>query len=369
MQAESLVTRSKSNSFPLISDFGSVLRELEDQRHALSAAAGDATGLRSREAGPEHKEDSAGVGLGPLDMRGSWGSYPPQPLHLPVGDMSTLERRLPAGDASPLYLSTATSNRNMYIGQPLKISSSNPIDNMMKDKNPTSRPTSDGQQPTTAPQLPMTKQVQNEALAREPVTREPTNPEHRGVDLVHFTPGAIEHKLFETPVPLASSMSYLRVGPAAHLGWSEVSFSLSRKAAGKRDPAVLRGIRGTARPGDVIALLGPSGSGKTSLLNVLSGRITSMGGHEVHARITINGRIMSAQELGPKVAYVMQEDALHPTSTPREALSFSAALRLPPSVMPEEREVMVEAIISLLRLVCSFAGALCCVRSECPCPR
>jgi hypothetical protein len=368
MQAESLVTPSKSNSFPLISDFDSVLRELEDQRRALSAAAGDATGLMSREADPEHEEDSAGVGLGLLDMRGSWGSCPPQPLNLPAGDTSTLERRLPAGDASPLYLSTATANRNMHIGQPLRISSSNPIDNMMKDKNPTSRPTSDGQQPTTASQLPMTKQVQYMALTREPAARA-INPENQGVDLVHFTPGAIEHKLFDTPAPLASSMSYLRVGPAAHLGWSEVSFSLSQKAAGKRDPAVLRGIRGAARPGDVIALLGPSGSGKTSLLNVLSGRITSMGGHEVHARITINGRIMSAQELGPKVAYVMQEDALHPTSTPREALAFSAALRLPSSVTPEEREVMVEAIINLLRLVCSFAGALCCVRSECPCPR
>jgi ABC-type glutathione transport system ATPase component len=260
----------------------------------------------------------------------------------------------------------------MHIGQqfsPLKISSSNPIDNMMKDKNPTSRPTSDGQQPRTAPQLPMTKQVLYETLAREPVTQETINLGNTEVNLVHFTPGAIEHKLFDTPAPLASSMSYLRVGPAAHLGWSEVSFSLSQKAAGKRDPAVLRAISGAARPGDVIALLGPSGSGKTSLLNVLSGRITSMGGHKVHARITINGRIMSAQELGPKVAYVMQEDALHPTSTPREALAFSAALRLPPSVTPEQREVMVEAIISLLRLVCSFAGALCCVRSECPCLR
>ena len=276
---------------------------------------------------------------------------------------------MPAGDASPLYLSTAAANRNMFIGQSQQISSSNPIDNMMMDKNPTSRPTSDGQQPTTAPQLPMTKQVQYKALTQEPVKSQPINSGNKGVDLRHFDPCVIEQRLFDTPAPLASSMSYLRVGPAAHLGWSEVSFCLSEKAAGKRDPAVLRGIRGAARPGDVIALLGPSGSGKTSLLNVLSGRITSMGGHKVHACITINGRIMSAQELGPKVAYVMQEDALHPTSTPREALAFSAALRLPPSVTPEEREVMVEAIISLLRLVCSFACALCYVRSKCPCPR
>ena len=41
--------------------------------------------------------------------------------------------------------------------------------------------------------------------------------------------------------------------------------------------AILRDVTGSARPGEVLALMGPTGSGKTSLLNALAGR-TPLGG-------------------------------------------------------------------------------------------
>lgn len=100
----------------------------------------------------------------------------------------------------------------------------------------------------------------------------------------------------------------LKVGEPAHLGWSNVSFTLAPQAvkASGKDPRILKNLNGMARPGEVVALMGASGCGKTSLMNVLSGRATSMNGHEVTANITVNGKTVTAAELGPKVAYVMQ---------------------------------------------------------------
>ena len=146
--------------------------------------------------------------------------------------------------------------------------------------------------------------------------------------------------------------SALRVGEPAYLGWSNVSFTLAPKAvkASGKDPQILKNLSGSAKPGEVVALMGASGCGKTSLMNVLSGRATSMGGHVVEANLTVNGKAVTPAELGPKVAYVMQEDSLTATATPREAFDFSARLRLPPSVTADERRQMVEEMIRILHL-------------------
>ncbi len=46
----------------------------------------------------------------------------------------------------------------------------------------------------------------------------------------------------------------------------------------------------------------------------------------------------------------MQEDALMATATPREALEFSAVLRLPPGTTPEVIKELVEAMLEELGL-------------------
>jgi ABC-type glutathione transport system ATPase component len=149
-----------------------------------------------------------------------------------------------------------------------------------------------------------------------------------------------------------SSLKTLSAGDRAYFGWSDVSFKLSAKALGKskKDPRILKNQKGTALPGEVVAIMGASGCGKTSLLNVLSGRIVSMNGHEVKGNFSINGIPIKPEGLGPKVAFVTQEDTLCPTATPREALDFSARLRLPPFISDEERKQMVNEAIEVLRL-------------------
>jgi ABC-type multidrug transport system ATPase subunit len=149
-----------------------------------------------------------------------------------------------------------------------------------------------------------------------------------------------------------SILNTLGAGDKAYFGWSDVSFKLSAKAVGKskKDPWVLKGLKGAAIPGEVVAIMGASGCGKTSLLNVLSGRVVSMNGHEVEGNFSINGHSVKPENLGGKVAFVTQEDTLCPTATPREALDFSARLRLPPSVTHEERKRMVDEAIEVLRL-------------------
>ena len=50
------------------------------------------------------------------------------------------------------------------------------------------------------------------------------------------------------------------------------------------------------------------------------------------------------------IAYVMQDDALMATATPREALTFSASLRLPPTTTKADILELVEAMLEELGL-------------------
>lgn len=77
------------------------------------------------------------------------------------------------------------------------------------------------------------------------------------------------------------------------------------------------------------AILGPSGSGKTTLLNLLSGRLLSKN-LILKGKIKINGKqIDSMADYKSVVGYVMQEDLMLPTFTPRETFRFITDMRLP----------------------------------------
>ena len=108
------------------------------------------------------------------------------------------------------------------------------------------------------------------------------------------------------------------------LAWRDVNFTVNKGT--DSETMILKGVSGEFA--GMCAIMGPSGAGKSSLLNVLAGRSATNGGVEVKAEVTIDGARIDPVQFRQNVAYVMQEDALVPTATPREALDFSAYLRL-----------------------------------------
>jgi ABC-type multidrug transport system ATPase subunit len=97
--------------------------------------------------------------------------------------------------------------------------------------------------------------------------------------------------------------------------------------------------------------MGSSGAGKTSLLNVLAGRSAPSLDVNITGNVNVAGNDINPVLFKRNIAYVMQDDALMSTATPREALAFSAKLRLPTGVSDETINDLVVALLEELGLV------------------
>jgi ABC-type multidrug transport system ATPase subunit len=62
--------------------------------------------------------------------------------------------------------------------------------------------------------------------------------------------------------------------------------------------------------------------------------------------VTVGGKVINPVSYRRNIAYVMQDDALMATATPREALSFSASMRLPSSVSREQICGLVDKLLA-----------------------
>eukprot|EP00026_Physarum_polycephalum_P000651 Phypoly_transcript_00652.p1 GENE.Phypoly_transcript_00652~~Phypoly_transcript_00652.p1 ORF type:complete len:1280 (+),score=171.37 Phypoly_transcript_00652:231-4070(+) len=156
------------------------------------------------------------------------------------------------------------------------------------------------------------------------------------------------------PVPITESSK----GQGAHMSWENLSYSVKVKNGRQVEERVLlTGLTGYVRPGMLMALMGPSGAGKTTLLDVLGNRKTS---GTIKGQILINGAPRD-KFFGRYSAYVEQQDMLMPLATVYETVEFSARLRLPPELSPEEVKARIKETLNILDLDTikgRFAGSL-----------
>ena len=133
------------------------------------------------------------------------------------------------------------------------------------------------------------------------------------------------------------------------LVWNNVNMKLMEKKGDEVKLHILKNMWGKAEAGRTTAIMGASGAGKTSLFQVLAGRVPSQGNLVVEGDIYLDGVKVDPRDREQRklFAYVAQEDALHESSTPREALTFSAKLRLPKSTSDEEVEKIVNYNITV----------------------
>ncbi|KAK1144527.1 hypothetical protein N8T08_005400 [Aspergillus melleus] len=123
--------------------------------------------------------------------------------------------------------------------------------------------------------------------------------------------------------------------------WKGLCYDIPVKDGTRR---LLDDVNGWVKPGTLTALMGVSGAGKTTLLDVLAQRAT-LG--VISGEMLVNGKGLDAS-FPRKAGYVQQQDLHLETSTVREALQFSAALRQPASVPTQEKFAFVEDVIRML---------------------
>lgn len=100
------------------------------------------------------------------------------------------------------------------------------------------------------------------------------------------------------------------------------------------------------------AVMGASGAGKSSLLNILSGRQQSTRVIAIEADIFLDDYTVDPTNMAIRrsIAFVAQDDSLLATSTPREAIRFSAKMRLPRTTTNEELDELTVRMLKELGL-------------------
>ncbi|CAD5191996.1 unnamed protein product [Musa acuminata subsp. malaccensis] len=124
--------------------------------------------------------------------------------------------------------------------------------------------------------------------------------------------------------------------PRTSMAFAEVGYSVVLKGGitTAKEKGVLHGIRGSARPGVLLAMMGPSGSGKTTLLSLLGGRLT---GNIIQGSVTYNDEPYD-KSFKCRIGFVTQDDVLFTHLTVKETLTYAALLRLPRTMTRQQKE-------------------------------
>lgn len=152
--------------------------------------------------------------------------------------------------------------------------------------------------------------------------------------------------------------SYTSLAVPTLIEFKNLSYSVtipSQKRCGQATQRkLLTTINGYARPGCMTALMGPSGAGKSTLLDLLANKKT---GGKIEGDILINGEPRNDKTFPRISGYVEQNDSHYPTMTVREAVLFSARLRLPSSISIQAKTKRTDSVLRDL-LLTPFANDL-----------
>lgn len=155
-----------------------------------------------------------------------------------------------------------------------------------------------------------------------------------------YHPGGVKHAVSQPPKRNEvagiekSELAKLKTRTKVDVRLERFKLTVSRRSRLTRrtlfSKDILEEVNAVFPSGQVSVVMGPSGSGKTSLLQSLSGRLSS----KAMSRFKSKGRIMFNdseynEQLASLVAFVEQEDAHHmPALTVRETLQYAAMLRM-----------------------------------------
>jgi len=103
---------------------------------------------------------------------------------------------------------------------------------------------------------------------------------------------------------------------------------------------ILNNVSLVIEPHEFICILGPTGSGKSTLLDALSARVPADSGDVLYNDV---GLYASFDSLKQGIAFVPQQNVLHDDLTQRQALRYTAELRLPPDTSSEDQQQAVES--------------------------
>jgi len=106
---------------------------------------------------------------------------------------------------------------------------------------------------------------------------------------------------------------------------------------------LLENISLTINPSEFTGLMGPSGAGKTTLMKAMNGYTRPSEG-----RVFLNGRDLYREfnRFRGQIGYVPQDDIIHSDLTVKQALYFTARLRLPPDFQDDEIHKLIDKVLT-----------------------
>ncbi|XP_075151194.1 ATP-binding cassette sub-family G member 1-like [Haematobia irritans] len=129
-----------------------------------------------------------------------------------------------------------------------------------------------------------------------------------------------------------------------NIGFENIRYSKRLGFFRRETKDILHGITGFFKAGELSAIVGPSGAGKSTCLNILSG-YTTFG---YSGDVTVNDELRDIKAFKQNVAFITQDTSLQPYLTVKEAMHFSANLKIGAHMSKNAKRERVKKILEAI---------------------